>query len=111
MSSLEISHLEVSFGPKKVIDDLSLSLAEGEIAALLGPSGCGKTTLLRSIAGLIQPSSGTIRFGAKLVGISSVVLPPHRRGSVRKRESAPSLAAREKTPRSVLLSRCRAALC
>ena len=80
MSSLEISHLEVSFGSKKVIDDLSLSLRAGEIAALLGPSGCGKTTLLRSIAGLIQPSSGTIRFGAQLVGLSSVVLPPHRRG-------------------------------
>ena len=80
MSSLEISHLEVSFGPKKVIDDLSLSLRAGEIAALLGPSGCGKTTLLRSIAGLIQPNSGTIRFGSQLVGLSSVVLPPHRRG-------------------------------
>ncbi len=80
MSSLDISHLEVSFGRKKVIDDLSLSLREGEIAALLGPSGCGKTTLLRSIAGLIQPSSGTIRFGTQLVGLSSVVLPPHRRG-------------------------------
>ncbi len=80
MSSLDISHLEVSFGTKKVIDDLSLSLREGEIAALLGPSGCGKTTLLRSIAGLIQPNSGTIRFGTQLVGLSSVVLPPHRRG-------------------------------
>lgn len=80
MSSLDISHLEVSFGTKKVIDDLSLSLRQGEIAALLGPSGCGKTTLLRSIAGLIQPSSGTIRFGTQLVGLSSVVLPPHRRG-------------------------------
>ncbi len=80
MSSLEISHLEVSFGSKRVINDLSLSLAQGEIAALLGPSGCGKTTLLRSIAGLIQPTSGTIRFGSQLVGLSSVVLPPHRRG-------------------------------
>ena len=80
MTSLDIAHLEVSFGAKKVIDDLSLSLKEGEIAALLGPSGCGKTTLLRAIAGLIQPDSGTIRFGAQLVGLSSVVLPPHRRG-------------------------------
>lgn len=80
MTSLDIAHLEVSFGSKKVIDDLSLSLREGEIAALLGPSGCGKTTLLRAIAGLIQPNSGTIRFGAQLVGLSSVVLPPHRRG-------------------------------
>lgn len=80
MSSLEIFHLEVSFGAKKVIDDLSFSLGEGEIAALLGPSGCGKTTLLRSIAGLIQPTAGTIRFGSQLVGLSSVVLPPHLRG-------------------------------
>lgn len=80
MSSLEISHLSVSFGAKQVLQDLSLSLREGEIAALLGPSGCGKTTLLRTIAGLIQPDSGTIRFGSQLVGLSSVVLPPHRRG-------------------------------
>lgn len=80
MSSLDISHLNVSFGAKKVIDDLSLSLREGEIAALLGPSGCGKTTLLRTVAGLIQPDSGNIRFGSQLVGLSSVVLPPHRRG-------------------------------
>lgn len=80
MTSLDISHLEVSFGAKRVIQDLSLSLKEGEIAALLGPSGCGKTTLLRAIAGLIQPNSGTIRFGSQLVGLSSVVLPPHRRG-------------------------------
>lgn len=80
MTSLDIAHLEVSFGAKRVIQDLSLSLKEGEIAALLGPSGCGKTTLLRAIAGLIQPNSGTIRFGSQLVGLSSVVLPPHRRG-------------------------------
>lgn len=61
MTSLEVSHLEVSFGEKLILDDLSFSLKEGQIAALLGPSGCGKTTLLRSIAGLIQPTAGTIR--------------------------------------------------
>ena len=45
MSSLEISHLSVSFGEKVILEDLSFSLKEGQIAALLGPSGCGKTTM------------------------------------------------------------------
>lgn len=79
MTSLEISHLRVSFNKKVILDDLSLSVAEGQIAALLGPSGCGKTTLLRSIAGLIAPSDGTIRFGKQLVSLSSLVLPSHKR--------------------------------
>jgi iron(III) transport system ATP-binding protein len=79
VSSLEISHLKVSLGNRLILDDLSFSLAEGQIAALLGPSGCGKTTLLRSIAGLIQPSDGTIRFGKQLVSLSSLVMPSHKR--------------------------------
>ena len=79
MSSLEISHLKVSLGNRLILDDLSFSLAEGQIAALLGPSCCGKTTLLRSIAGLIQPSDGTIRFGKQLVSLSSLVMPSHKR--------------------------------
>lgn len=79
MTSLEISHLRVSFDKKVILDDLSLSLEEGQIAALLGPSGCGKTTLLRAIAGLIRPSDGTIRFGKQLVSLSSLVLPSHKR--------------------------------
>jgi iron(III) transport system ATP-binding protein len=66
-------------GNRLILDDLSFSLAEGQIAALLGPSGCGKTTLLRSIAGLIQPSDGTIRFGKQLVSLSSLVMPSHKR--------------------------------
>lgn len=79
MTSLDVSHLTVNFGERTVINDLSLSLKEGEIASLLGPSGCGKTTLLRAIAGLLQPREGTIRFGSQLVGLSTVVLPPHKR--------------------------------
>ena len=79
MTSLEVSHLSVSFGERTVISDLSFALQAGEIASLLGPSGCGKTTLLRAIAGLLQPREGTIRLGTQLVGLSSVVLPPHKR--------------------------------
>ena len=81
MTSLSISHLSVSLGERTIISDLSFDLREGQIASLLGPSGCGKTTLLRTIAGLIQPTSGTIRFGSQLVSVSSVVLPPNKRGT------------------------------
>jgi iron(III) transport system ATP-binding protein len=79
MNALELSHLKVLLGNKVVLDDLSFSLAQGQIAALLGPSGCGKTTLLRSIAGLIRPSEGQIRFGKQLVSFSSIHLPAHKR--------------------------------
>jgi iron(III) transport system ATP-binding protein len=66
-------------GSRVILSDLNLEIASGKFAAILGPSGCGKTTLLRSIAGLITPSAGTIRFGNKLVSVSSLVLPPHKR--------------------------------
>ena len=49
----------------RAVDGLDLSIADGEFFALLGPSGCGKTTLLRTIAGLEQSSSGTILLGGR----------------------------------------------
>ncbi|RYE39017.1 MAG: ATP-binding cassette domain-containing protein, partial [Hyphomicrobiales bacterium] len=44
----------------RVLDDVSLEIAEGEFLVLLGPSGCGKTTLLRSLVGLERPDYGTV---------------------------------------------------
>jgi multiple sugar transport system ATP-binding protein len=57
------------------LDDLSLTVADGEFFALLGPSGCGKTTLLRTIAGLETPTSGRLSIGDRDV----TALPPGRR--------------------------------
>lgn len=79
MTSLEVNSLTVHLGERRVLDDLSITIEAGTFTAILGPSGCGKTTLLRSIAGLITPTSGTIRFGKQLVSVSSLVLPPHKR--------------------------------
>ncbi len=73
MTSVEIKNLDVELGDKKILDNLSFNLGAGQIAALLGPSGCGKTTLLRAIAGLIQPTAGTIRFDKQLVTLSSLI--------------------------------------
>lgn len=57
--SLELIDISISFREIKVLDQISLSIPKGETTCLLGPSGCGKTTLLRIIAGIIQPDLGT----------------------------------------------------
>jgi NitT/TauT family transport system ATP-binding protein len=66
-SIIEVSHVTKTFtspdgSPLPVLDDISLSLHEGEIVALLGRSGSGKSTLLRCIAGLIAPTSGEVSY-------------------------------------------------
>lgn len=61
----------------RAVDDVTLSVASGELFFLLGPSGCGKTTLLRMIAGLIAPAAGRIYFGDRDV----TDLPPERRNA------------------------------
>ena len=63
--TIEINNINKSFDSKKkeslsVLEDINLTVEDGEFVCLLGPSGCGKTTLLRLIAGLDQPTSGEI---------------------------------------------------
>lgn len=65
--SLSVQSINKFYGDVQALTDIDLSLAQGELAALVGPSGCGKTTLLRSIAGLEQPSSGQITIGDNVV--------------------------------------------
>ncbi|HBG1611727.1 ATP-binding cassette domain-containing protein [Clostridioides difficile] len=60
MSYLKINNVFKSYDPKRVLNNISLDIEEGEFLCLLGPSGCGKTTLLRIIAGLEDVNSGTI---------------------------------------------------
>jgi len=72
---LELKNLTKFFGADKVLDDIDLTVNDGEFLTLLGPSGCGKTTLLRIIAGFEKPTSGRVLMGGK--DISRV--PPNRR--------------------------------
>lgn len=58
---ISVSHLTLSYGEKRVLEDLSLTLPERGVTVLSGPSGCGKTTLLRCLAGLERPRSGRVQ--------------------------------------------------
>jgi len=57
---LEVNDVTVTFDGARALDAVSISVAEGEVVALLGPSGSGKSTLLRVIAGLLVPDCGTV---------------------------------------------------
>ena len=75
MPLVSIEHVSKSFGTVRAVDDVSLTIGEGEFFALLGPSGCGKTTLMRMIAGFGAPDQGRILLqGRDLAGV-----PPHNR--------------------------------
>ncbi|MGE3538837.1 MAG: ABC transporter ATP-binding protein [Candidatus Tectimicrobiota bacterium] len=75
MATVTLEHLSKSFGSIPAVQDVSLTIAQGEFLALLGPSGCGKTTTLFMLAGIYRPSSGALRFDGRLVND----LPPRQR--------------------------------
>jgi len=69
---LQLDKLTLAYGDTVAVKDLDLSIAKGELVALLGPSGCGKTTTMRAIAGLLNPASGRINLdSAEITRVSA----------------------------------------
>ncbi|MCF6368008.1 ABC transporter ATP-binding protein [Rhizobium halophilum] len=75
MSGLILSNVTKQFGTFKAVNDVSLSVPDGTFVCLLGPSGCGKTTLMRMIAGLDLPTTGSVALG----GEDITQIPTHKR--------------------------------
>jgi iron(III) transport system ATP-binding protein len=77
---LEVQSLTRSFAGRKVVSDVSLQVAAGQVMCLLGPSGCGKSTTLRMIAGVESPEAGRILIDGQPVFGLGINLPPEARG-------------------------------
>ena len=72
---IELKNITLSYDGDKILDNLSLSIENGQFVTFLGPSGCGKTTTLRIIGGFLTPDSGDVFFDGKRIND----LPPHKR--------------------------------
>lgn len=72
---LDLRDITIAYGAQKAVENVSLSVAQGQLLALLGPSGCGKTTLMRAIAGLLPLTQGSMT----LAGRDLTRVPANRR--------------------------------
>jgi iron(III) transport system ATP-binding protein len=82
MTAITLDRLGKDFGDSTALHEVSLEFPAGSFVVLLGPSGCGKTTTLRMLAGLEEPSRGTISFGDRVVanGDTGASVPAEKRG-------------------------------
>ena len=82
MPFLQLSNLHKRYDSKVAVNDLNLTINQGEFVTLLGPSGCGKTTTLRMVAGFTPPTHGTIKLDGDTITSTSAHrhLPPEKRG-------------------------------
>ena len=76
MSALiETTGVRKAYGEFVALDDVSLSIHEGELVSIVGPNGAGKTTLVNLLTGLLKPTAGVVRFkGEDIAGIGPVML-------------------------------------
>lgn len=77
MTSLRLTNIRKAFDKTVAVADVSFEVPSGSLFFLLGPSGCGKTTILRMIAGFVEPTAGSIHFGERDV----TSLPPEKRNA------------------------------
>ena len=65
MPQVELKRVTMRYGKLRAVDEVDLTIADGEYVTILGPSGCGKTTLIRIIAGILEPTEGEVWIGGR----------------------------------------------
>jgi ABC-2 type transport system ATP-binding protein len=92
MTQIEVNHLTKDFGPVRAVDDLSFVIEPGKIVGFLGPNGSGKTTTLRSLLGLVTPTSGSATIGG--APYSALADPLREIGAMLEAAAHPARSAR-----------------
>ena len=110
-SMLSVENIDVFYGDAQALDGVSLEVEQGAIVAIVGANGAGKTSLIRSIAGMLRPSSGAIRYrGGDIAGLPSFRVCNLGIGQVAEgRQVFPTLSVAENLDMGALLPRARAA--
>ena len=67
MIELEMQNVSLGYNPQPILKNLNLKASPGELVGLIGPNGCGKSTLIKAFSHIINPISGTILIGGKLI--------------------------------------------
>jgi branched-chain amino acid transport system ATP-binding protein len=108
---LTVDGIDVFYGDAQALDGVSVEVPEGAIVAIVGANGAGKTSLIRTIAGMVRPSRGQIRFhGAEIAGLPSYKVCNLGIGQVAEgRQIFPNLSVSENLDMGAMLPRARAA--
>ncbi|MBP2299044.1 ABC transporter ATP-binding protein [Azospirillum picis] len=108
---LTVSDLDLFYGDAQALDGVTLEVAAGGTTAIVGANGAGKTSLIRSIAGILKPARGSIRFkGRDIAGLPSHVVCDLGIGQVAEgRQIFPTLSVRENLEMGAVIPRARAA--
>jgi branched-chain amino acid transport system ATP-binding protein len=107
---LSVSDLDLFYGDAQALDGVTLEVAEGSTTAIVGANGAGKTSLIRTVAGILKPARGSIRFrGRDIAGLPSHVVCDLGIGQVAEgRQIFPSLSIRENLEMGAVIPRARA---
>ncbi len=73
---IKLENISLSYGKRKILDNINISINSGEIAGLLGPNGVGKSTIFNLITGLLKPNFGSIKINSKTVNNYPIYLKP-----------------------------------
>jgi len=65
MPYLATENLDISYGERKIVEDLNLKIPKGKMTIIIGPNGCGKSTTLKTLARIMQPKKGTVYLDGK----------------------------------------------
>ena len=107
---LSVSDRDLFYGDAQALDGVTLEVAEGSTTAIVGANGAGKTSLIRTVAGILKPSRGAIRFrGRDIAGLPSHVVCDLGIGQVAEgRQIFPSLSVRDNLEMGAVIPRARA---